>query len=367
MSRAPFDPHPSRTRGSIRVKILFRGGNEDTPAHMSRLFPGGETIWGECRFFFEREERDYDWLVVYDDLPPRKGERFSIATEELACPKSRTLLITTEPAPIKLYGDVYLAQFGHVLTSQEPWVVRHPGAIFSQPALVWFYGRATPLSYDQLVSSPPKHKTADLSTICSAKRQTHTLHHARYEFTQKLRVLLPDLEVYGHGVRPIVDKSEALDSYRYHIAVENHVCRHHWTEKLSDAFLGLCLPFYYGCPNATDYFPADSLIAIDIADPEGAARCIRAAIRHGEYERRLPAIREARRLVLERYGLFATVADIVARLHPTSTSVPPVSGQTLLSRRALRQKSSLHLLASVKQTLRYTALRRFPTLKSRIK
>ena len=76
-------------------------------------------VWGECAFTFDPDARDYDWLVVYDDLPPVAGERFSDRVEVLACPPGNTLLITTEPSSIKTYGSAYTAQFGHVLTSQE--------------------------------------------------------------------------------------------------------------------------------------------------------------------------------------------------------------------------------------------------------
>lgn len=354
--------HPSPA-APIRVKMVFRGGNETTPEYMRRRFPCGEPTWGPCRFIFERDARDYDWLVVYDDLPPLAGERFSTGVEPLACPRAHTLLITTEPAPIKLYGDGFLAQFGHVLTSQEPWVIRHPGAIFSQPALQWFYGRNGPRDdYDLMVATLPGPKTADVSTVCSAKRQTHTLHHARYEFVQKLRVLLPEMDVFGNGVRPIADKAEALDPYRYHIAIENHVCRHHWTEKLSDAFLGLCLPFYHGCPNAADYFPPESFIPIDLHDPADTARLVRAAMRDGEYERRLPAVREARRLVLERYGLFATVSDIVARRHGPA-SPDDEAGAKIFSRRSWRKQHPARLAAHLLENIRFAALRRFPALR----
>ena len=42
---------------------------------------------------------------------------------------------------------------------------------------------------------------------------------------------LPELDIFGHGVNPMNDKAEALDPYRFHIAVENHVYDHHLTEK----------------------------------------------------------------------------------------------------------------------------------------
>jgi hypothetical protein len=339
--------------------MLFRSGTEKTTEEMLRRFPRQNPLWGRCHFLFDRNERAYDWLVVYDDLPSRVGERFSTETEALACQRSHTLLITTEPASIKIYGTGFLAQFGHVLTSQEPWIIRHPRAIFSQPALVWFYGRGTSHgSYDRMIQYPPQIKSATLATVCSNKQQTHTLHKARYDFVQELRVLLPEMDVFGHGVRPIADKAEALDSYKYHVAIENHVCIHHWTEKLSDAFIGLCLPFYYGCPNAADYFPEDSFIPIDIHDAEGSARRIQAAIRDGEYERRLPAIYEARRRVLENYGLFATVSRLVEENH---TDVPSRirENKTILSRRAWRKRHPAGAIAYIWEKTRASLLFRF--------
>jgi len=346
LSRPHLDATPAT--GLIRVKMLFRAGQDRgvVEPEMLRRFPAGVPEWGRCRFIFDTAAREYDWLVVYDDLPPRSGERFSLGEEPLACPRAHTLVVTSEPSSIKLYGTGYLRQFGHVLTSQEPSVIHHPGAIFAQPALLWFYGRGHEHgAYDHMVASPPNEKTALISTVCSSKRQTHTLHSRRYDFVQELRGLIPELDVFGHGVRPIADKAEALDRYRYHIAIENHVCQHHWTEKLSDSFLGLCLPFYHGCPNAADYFPEESFIPIDINDTERAARQIKEAIATDAYARRLPAIKEARRLVLERYGLFATVSRLVTDLNKATTNTPTATGEAILSRRAWRKRHPLDAIA----------------------
>lgn len=324
--------------GLIRVKLLLKSHRGKETENLLRRFPGHLPIWGRCQFILDYDAHDYDWLVVYDDLPPVGGERFTLWKETLACPRSHTLLITTEPSTIKTYGSRFLAQFGHVLTSQEPWVIKHPGAIFSQPALLWFYGRTDERgNYDRMISHSPEEKTAMISTVCSSKQQTHTLHQARYDFTQKLRTAIPEMDVFGHGVRTINDKAESLDSYRYHIAVENHVYRHHWTEKLSDSFLGLTLPFYHGCPNAEDYFPEDSFIPIDIHRFEESAERILQAIRDHEYERRLPAIREARRRVLEEYGLFAVISRIIGEKH--NPPARKMAGEQILSRHALRKSS----------------------------
>ncbi|MBX9740180.1 MAG: glycosyltransferase [Beijerinckiaceae bacterium] len=324
----------------IRVKLLGRVPLDMVPGVWKRQLPGGGPDYRGCRFLFDPDEQDYDWLVVYDDLPPAAGERFSMRTVELSCPREHTILLTMEPSSIKLYGRAFLQQFGVVISSQEPWVVNHRGHVHSQAGLRWYYGLGATamLGYDELVSAPPLDKTRVISTVCSSKRQRHTLHNLRWEFTQELGRRIPELDIFGHGVRAMDDKAEALAPYRYHVAVENFYGPHHWTEKLSDPFLACALPFYFGAPDAADYVPAESFIPIDIRDVAGTAATIRAAIDGNEWEKRLPAIMEARRLILEEHNLFALVARHIARLDPLPASKP---GGLLRSRRAARHAKPL--------------------------
>lgn len=317
----------------INVKLI---SNAVRPAEWLRYFPGGQPVWGNCRFTFDREGRDYDWLVVYEDIPPSAGHDKFHAFEQLACPQSQTLLVTTEPSSIKCYGRDFTAQFGQVLTSQEPWALPHPNRIYSQPGLRWFYGVGSRhvRSLDEMIAHPPTQKTHLISAASSSKRQRHTLHNQRYGFVEYLKKQMPELDVYGHGIRPMDDKAEALDLYQYHIAVENHIALHHWTEKLSDAFLGLTLPFYCGAPNAAEYFPPESFILLDINDREGSYRLIGDAIRSNEYQRRLPAIREARELVLRKYNPMAMLSHQIETTGVTSAR----GGFRLHSRHTLRKE-----------------------------
>jgi len=325
------------TRASrIRVKLLTPG----PAAFWQHQFPGGEPVWGDCEFLFDRDVKDYDWVVVYDDVPPRPGESRDLACEEMGCPAAHSLLVTTEPSSIKTYGNAFVRQFGVVLTSQEPWALPHPHRVYAQPALHWFYGvgRSRFRPFDQIVAGPPGEKHRDVSMVFSPKAMRHTLHGSRHDFMMALMQRLPGLEVFGRGARPLDDKADALDAYRYHVAVENHLGPHHWTEKLADPFLGLCLPFYAGCPNVAEYFPPESYIPIDLDEPEAAAELIQGAIAGDEYRRRLPAIRKARELVLFEYNLFAVLAREIARRHPAagaSSRGRPV----LRSRHALRKGS----------------------------
>jgi hypothetical protein len=323
----------------IRVKMLgkFKPGSDGQG--WLKHFPGRMPRWQNVEFSFDRNCRQYDWLVVYDDLPSVSGERHPLWTEPLACPPDNTLLITVEPSSIKTYGNRYLKQFRWVLTTQERWATgEHNGIIQQQPALIWFYASSEPRGdFDTVRSHVPLAKAADLSTVCSSKRQGHTLHRKRFDFTQSLKRRLPALDIYGHGVRPLVDKADALDPYRYHVAIENHLGAHHWTEKLADAFLGACLPFYAGCPNAEDYFPADSFVRIDLDDLDGSVAMIEQAIRDNLWEQRLPAILEARRRVLDEYGTFATVSRLVNERHRPEVAMPDHAIE-LKSRRQLHRQ-----------------------------
>ena len=348
---------------------MIRSGNPDDHSIWLRRLPGSRPFWGDCEFTFDYDTRDYDWLVIYDDIPSRAIQRRSLGEELLACDPRNTLLITSEPSSIKSYGSRFLRQFAHVLTSQESWAISHPGVIRSQPALLWFYGFPggndnTRGQYDDMVAYPPLKKTSDISTVCSSKQMRHTLHHQRYQFVQRLKGTLPGLTVFGHGVLPLNDKADALDSFRYHLAIENHVAPHHWTEKLSDSFLGATLPFYYGCPNISDYFPEESLVAIDIFKFEKSLETIKEVIRDRWYEKRLPAILEARRLVLEEYSLFATIDNIVKRHRRSASPDPgplledPIA--SIKSRHKVRQDSLGNKLLDLyeKTNFQLTTLRR---------
>ncbi len=327
--------------GVIRVKFMARGirRKEATDFLWRRQFPGRDTKWGDCQFILDCDEKDYDWLVVFSEFPPEELERFSLWKEVLPCPRERTIFITNEPASVKSYGTDYLAQFGWVITTQEREIIRHPHAIFRQSGYRWFYGASCKpmMDYDAIAAHVPLDKTQVISTVCSAKRQAHTLHATRYDFTWRLKEDLPELEIFGRGVRPVDDKSEALDAFKYHIVVENHVGLDHWSEKLSDAYLGLSLPFYHGCANAADYFPAGSFIPIDINDYEGSLTIIKSAIESGEFEKRLPDLMEARRRVMEEHQVFAMVAREIESRH--DSMIVGEAGGEILSRQLLRRKS----------------------------
>ncbi len=318
---------PVRIKFISRVKLPdWNIGND-----YLRRFPNREPIWDNCEFIFDRDCRDYDWLAVYDDLPRDRPE------EILACSRQNTLLLTGEPSSITRYGKRFLAQFGHVLTSQEPHAIHHPSLIHRQPGLLWYYGGPDHRgNYDWLKTVTPPEKTKSISCVCSTKAMGHTLHSQRLAFVRRLMDGdLPQLDVWGYGIRHLDNKADAIDPYKYHLAIENHSCDHHWTEKLADAFLGFSLPIYYGCTNLNKYFPPESYIWIDMRDPGRALATIRETLASDPYDKRLPAITEARRRVIEEYATFPQLARTISARHSTSA---PTSGSRILGRRKFRSR-----------------------------
>jgi hypothetical protein len=245
-------------------------------------------------------------------------ERLS-SVDHTVCPPERTLFITAEPAVVRGYDPRFLAQFGAVLTPQN---VPHPRVIQSQPAIPWWAGivvqyphkQRYTLDYDRFRSMPVSPKTGLISLITTSKQMTDA-HRARLKFVERLIGHFGDrLDVFGQGFRPIADKWDALHSYRYSIVLENCRCDHYWTEKLADAFLARAFPIYCGCPNVGHYFPAGALCEINRDEPDAAIATIERVLADNRFEQALPALEEARNLVLERYNLFPTVVEVLRNL-----------------------------------------------------
>ena len=341
----------------IRVKFLSRVHLPDgnVGADYLRRFPNREPIWGNCQFIFDPDCRKYDWLVVYDDLPRNRK------SEELACSPENTLLLTGEPSSITYYGKSFLKQFGHVLTSQEPAALKHPNAIRRQAGLLWYYGGADERgTYDSLAATPPPQKSRLLSTVCSTKAMRHTLHSLRLHFTKQLMAELPELDVFGHGMGKLDNKADAIDPYRYHLVIENHSCPHHWTEKLADAYLGYALPIYFGCTNLDEYFPPESFIMLDIRDLPKSLKTLRDLLASNEYEKRLPAIIEARRRILEDYATFPQLVRLIQER--TTEDAADKGSRILYSRRQVRRRNPL---SWPYEWVRKLAMRFFPTKSKR--
>jgi hypothetical protein len=287
-------------------------------------------------FVYDPSCTDYDWLIVYDEMPPGNVGTFKNGCEELKCPKECTILATTEPTSIKNYSRAYTRQFGHLLTNRPFEAEKHPNYHLGRGYYFWFIGRDY-REYDNLVL-PPKSRL--ISVISSSKKMAHTKHAARYELANQLSQMIDGMDWYGKGVRPFEKKYEVLEPYKYHVTIENHIGEHHWSEKLADAFLAECLPFYAGDPIVDEIFPKESFIPIPIDDPKAAAEIIKSAIANNEYEKRRDAVLEAKRLILEKYNFFAQVIGVIEK--NKNQKITPVEAKRpirIYERKALRKRN----------------------------
>lgn len=302
---------------------------------------------GDMQFTYDIYCRDYDWLLVYDDFSKEKIADMPWEVEELACPREQTILVTQEPPTIKLYPDCYTRQFGYVLTTQDATYLPHPNYRVGRGCLMWFAG----YDMEEALAEPNYPKTKLISTVCSNKMMKHTQHFSRFKLTQYLSAHMPELDWYGRGMKALKNKTDALSPYKYHIAVENYIHRHHWTEKIADPLLGMCLTFYAGDPALQEILPEGSFVPIPIDDPPAALEIIQKSIRDNEYEKRLPAIKEARRLIATRYNLRDQVAEIIQN-HTPGTPEQSTHPFVLKGRHTLR-RNPLNALGELSKIIRF--------------
>jgi hypothetical protein len=276
----------------LNSDILVRILKDFTDLDLLRQTPGNLGYWDAIRFTEEPVESS-DYVLVLN-----KPE----ADATVHCPPDHIWAVIQEP-PNEIFGWMHRGDpsYARVYTTDErlPAGARY---IHSQPALAWHVEK----DYDFLVRAGIPEKTRPLSWITSNKG-TFRGHRLRMQFLQTLQSQL-EFDLFGAGFQFIEDKWDGLAPYRYSLAIENFSNGYYWSEKLVDCFLAWSMPVYYGCTRITEYFPAESMLLIDIQDPHCVAQ-VREAIQSKSWERNLDAIACARQLVLDKFQLFPFITQ----------------------------------------------------------
>ena len=154
------------------------------------------------------------------------------------------------------------------------------------------------------------NKTKNISVFCSSVTWTEN-HKQRLRFVSKLKEYFKDkLDWYGNGINSLERKWDGIAPYKYHLTLENQSTYNVITEKLYDAFLGLCYPIYWGAPNVNDYFEDTSLTKININDLNGSIQIIEKIINENYYEMNFDAILKSKNLCLFEFNVFHRIAEI---------------------------------------------------------
>jgi hypothetical protein len=304
-----------------------------------RQTPGSAGVWNDTRFHVGSDgssgyEGPFDHWFVFD----------GVETTSTATCSGETIFVPWEPEAIRSYHPDFLLQFDRVLSSRSD--IRHPNVTPSHPLLPWWIGttgghgkKTATHDYDFFATTPPPEKIPLVSCICSDKVFTEG-HRKRLDFVRGLQAELGDrLLVFGSGFKEWTDKFEAITPYQYHLAIENSSAKDYWTEKVADTFLGDAYLFYWGCPNLADYFPVGSFSSLDRSDPAGAAEVITRILDHGDLPGVRAAVAESKRLVLEKYNLFAEADHLAGSLAtggPKKRVIRPESAFGLTFKRRIR-------------------------------
>lgn len=82
-------------------------------------------------------------------------------------------------------------------------------------------------------------------------------------------------QVYGPGPNSYQDNYQFFHKYRFCLVLENAKVGGYITEKILAAFLGGCIPIYYGTLEIFDIFNPKAFVYYDIEDPQRAVELVR--------------------------------------------------------------------------------------------
>jgi hypothetical protein len=293
-----------------------------------RQTPGGKGVWDGIRFTCDPVD-ECDVLVMLNNR---------MKTDvTVRCPRENVWAIMQEPY-VRGFNDWMaegLESYARVFSHYRP---EEKGRyIVSHPALPWHVNR----TFDELVSSGVPEKVKPLSWIVGNVADIPG-HFKRLAFLKHLQrnASIP-IDLYGKAVRFIEDKWDGIAPYKYSLAVENSRSTDYWTEKFADCILAWSVPLYDGCVNLETYFPPGSFIRIDITKPEKTVAEIKDILEHDQWQARLPALAEARKLILHKYQLFPHLASLIP-----SYAVQRKSGERIVIP-AYRRSNKVKLLRAM--------------------
>jgi len=305
--------------------------------HLLRQTPGQLGTWDGVSFTID-PVAESDYLVMLNN-------RMEVATTG-CCPANNIWMIIQEPYEPGVTDWVIEGHdhFAKVFTHCPPADIDDKYAIAS-PAIPWHVNK----TYDELISIPVPEKIKNISWIVGGAKDLPG-HFHRLSFLDYIKASDLDIDLFGRAVQPIDDKWDGLAPYFFSLAIENNSGPDMWTEKLADCFLSWSIPFYYGCTNLEKYFPKDSYIPIDITNPKETVEVIKRNLTSENWQKRLPALEEARDLVLNKYQLFPFLTEQINKHKMESASkenffIPPYkrSLKAHLNRRIYKLKKLFSL------------------------
>jgi hypothetical protein len=273
-----------------------------------RQTPGNKGEWEGIQFTFE-EVAECDFVVVINH---------SKKDIKVKCRKGgKILLIQEPPYERNNYLKLHFRFYDTIISG-----FKNPGAyemLNKQAALPWHIDK----TYDELsrLTIDQQGVKKDTISFITSNSNIYPEHTVRLNFIEYMKSQSFNFDLFGRGFQPISNKFEGIYPYKYTIAAENYIGKDYFTEKIIDAFLSLSMPVYYGCPNITDYFPAEAMILVDMNKPGESLEKIKEAIATKAWDKNKDAILHAKELVLNKYQLFPMLQEVIKNKLKTTEKV----------------------------------------------
>lgn len=289
------------------TKVYFAPNWGQTPEEMLKDYslqsPEGSGKWQDIEATTVLE--DAEFLVIQDNCDPILLNKF---------PKERRLYFSREALDLNSHRKYPPS----LVERSSFW--DDTGWLWTK----WIYPNKSAgginRTYDALIQEkPPPGKTNLISCVQSNKQMT-VGHVLRQEFINKFLNLYPeDLDLFGtmdtaNKILPDNDKFHALNEYKYCLAFDNqNSIKNFFGTQFTDSMIYWTVPVYWGGAALSEFFPQDSFIQIDITK-EGEAERVMEILKNDDYNKRIPAIKEARELILNKYNVWPTIYSKIKSL-----------------------------------------------------
>ncbi len=182
---------------------------------------------------------------------------FNIAMPELKIPKENVVGLAFEPVEYlqmsKTFVEYAKKHIGVYFIGQKPEGL--PDVFKEDFAYLW---HITPLK-----EKPVKK---NIISLMISDKYFSVGHQYRHILCSKILKSDLPVDIYGRGckfysflndsrIKGNFDNLEPYLNYVYHIAIENHVTPHYFSEKIINPLLCETVPVYLGCKNIDSYFP----------------------------------------------------------------------------------------------------------------
>ena len=261
--------------------------------------PGCSGVWEDIEAVTNPD--DADFLVIQDECNKGLWDKFE---PEQRLYFSREALT---PDSIYKYSDEECKHFSF-------W--DETGMLWTK----WWYPNkfsgGINMTYDELVDLEPVGGSKKISCILSNKEMcTGHIKRKRFVFDMmsKKRGFM---DLYGgtpSANSSLVedDKRSGLLNYMYHLAFDNqNNIKDFFGTQFTDAILTWTVPIFWGGAELDKYFPEGSYETFDVDDPKEIDRIVD-IVESEDYESRIPALKDARDLILNKYNMWPVIKDAI--------------------------------------------------------